>query len=202
MDNKVVVVLTNLEGQAFEVIADVTKELVVKYADGTEKSIKLAQGAARETKDINEMTIEELRVEIRNAGSVYFKNKKKYEALVDDAAKAEFNTVKLEEQKARVDAANALFDQKFAGQAKAVGSTKAAKPAKETKIDKLQGIIDSIQGSNLPDDQKNEALNKLVALLDSLKKPAKKPAADAEATVTAEGQDTPSDVDPMVRGRR
>jgi hypothetical protein len=90
MDNKVVVVLTNLEGQAFEVIADVTKELVVKYADGTEKSIKLAQGAARETKDINEMTIEELRVEIRNAGSVYFKNKKKYEALVDDAAKAEF----------------------------------------------------------------------------------------------------------------
>jgi hypothetical protein len=66
--------------QSFEI--DVNATLTMVYASGETKEIVLTKAAPRNRVALEDMTIDELRVEFRNAQSVYYKNNKKHDELV------------------------------------------------------------------------------------------------------------------------
>jgi hypothetical protein len=215
MSEATVLKFKNIEGTDVEVSVDLAQPLVIVYPNGDTKEVSLAKKVARTNVAIEEMTIDELRIEIRNSHSVFYKSKKKFEDMTEEA-KAAFDATKMNEQEARYNAAVALFESKFPGESKTIGSTGKTKgegkaKAKSTKADQVNSVIESIKNSTIPEEAKAEALAKLEALVASLAPKPKKEKVEAvieaaepqaEVAEVAEVAPVANPVEPLTRGRR
>lgn len=158
---------TNLEGTIGEIDFDINTPVTVEL-DGQRKDIKLSVGKTRTVVDINDMTQDELKKEIRNAKSVAWKNRKAFEAAENEEA-AEAAMSKLSAAEARVEAATKLMAEKFPN---AVSTKKAS------KIQQLEAILETIKSSNISDEEKAAAVANVEALIAAAMPKKKAPKAE------------------------
>jgi hypothetical protein len=146
-----------------EVTDHILDNTVVTFDSGEAKKTFVFNKVKAANKPIEEMTAEELKLEIRNAGSVLYKASHAEKPNQETIAKAQ----------ARLDAAKALAGSKF------------PTVARENKAAKAKAILDALQKADLPSDQKAAAMAKLNELIATLEVKAKAPKAEAKATNAA-----------------
>jgi hypothetical protein len=188
-----ILTMLDINGIEVNVTVPATTIIKVKHEDGQVEDLRLTK-KARVNLPIESMTEQELKNEIRNASSVNYKATKALEAgkKVDPAT--------IENSKKRMEAAKALFEQKF------------PKSGRTTKLSKAEAIIEAIRNSALPEDQKAAALAKLEDLVSVLKgsvkkdKPAAEVAKDQEVAKKEATQEapteTPAPTETATTGRR
>jgi len=164
------VLFKDLEGN--DVKIEVANDVVVTLECGdASKKLSLVKKERRTGIAIEDMTAEELVLEIRNAKSVQYKSKQ-----------AATNAGKLEEpayieaqagRDARVNAAVELMKAKFPDHKGAKTATTEKTP-RNTKLAKAEAIREALAGSDLGDEAKAAALAKMDELLSVLKTSVKK----------------------------
>ena len=169
---------------------EVTADAVITMTQGeVSKTLSMLAKTPRANVALNDMTAEELKLEIRNSKSVQYKAKK----AATDAGKLEDEKY-IETQAgrdARVEAAIELMKTKFPG---VVTNITSSTTPKNTKLAKAQAIREALAGSDLPEAAKEIALAKMDELLAVLKtatrtkKPAIEVAAEAQAQAQTEAE--------------